>query len=61
MKATCIEWDVDNEEDLKFLLTEIDIPDELKEKAENEEKYIEMVSDYLSDVTGYCHKGFVLE
>ena len=52
MKAINIEWDVDNEEDLEMLPTEIDIPDGM----ENEDE----ISDYLSDVTGFCHKGFYL-
>lgn len=52
MKATNIIWDVDYEEDLENLPTEIKIPDGMDEDD---------VADYLSDVTGYCHKGFVLE
>ena len=51
-KAVSIEWDVDSEEDLKLLPTEIDIPPELTD--------IDEISDYLSDLTGFCHKGFVL-
>lgn len=53
MKATNIEWDVDYEEDLKSLPTEIEIPNGME--ADDE------ISDYLSDVTGFCHKGYVLE
>ena len=53
MKATKIQWDVDDEEALKYLPTEIDIPHGMED--------IEEISDYLSDVSGYCHKGFVLE
>lgn len=52
MKAVSIEWDADSEEDLKSLPTEIDIPPELTD--------IDEISDYLSDLTGFCHKGFVL-
>ena len=51
-KAVSIEWDADSEEDLKSLPTEIDIPPELTD--------IDEISDYLSDLTGFCHKGFVL-
>lgn len=57
-KAINIEWDVDDEQDgtreeiLKQLPTEIDITDEIDD---------EDVGDYLSDLTGYCHFGFVLE
>lgn len=53
MKATCIIWDVDCKEDLQHLPTEIDIPDGMTDEDE--------ISDYLSDTTGFCHKGFVLE
>lgn len=53
MKATDILWVVDNEEDLEYLPTEIEIPDGMEYKEE--------IADYISDVTGFCHKGFVLE
>ena len=49
MKAINIEWDVDCEEDLQNLPTEIDIPDWI------EEDEYEGIVDYLTDVTGYCH------
>ena len=52
MKAVNIKWDVDHEEDLSFLPKEIDLPAGMKDEDE--------ISDYLSDVTGYCHKGFSL-
>lgn len=55
MKAVNIEWDVDDEDDLATLPEEIIIPPEL----ENEDD--ERISDYLSDVTGFCHKGYSLE
>ena len=51
-KAVSIEWDVDSEEDLESLPTEVNIPPELTD--------IDKISDYLSDLTGFCHKGFVL-
>lgn len=53
MKAINIQWDVDDLEDLP---TEITIPSELEDENDDD-----MISDYLSDATGYCHKGFVLE
>lgn len=56
MKAINIEWDVDCEKDLEFLPTEIDIPDYLVVDGEYEDE----ISDYISDLTGYCHKGFQL-
>lgn len=53
MKATNIQWDVDDPKDLELLPTEIDIPDGIDDEDE--------ISDYISDVTGFCHKGFELE
>lgn len=50
MKAVDIDWDVDCEEDREFLPAEVEIPDGMEDDDE--------ISDYLSDVTGYCHKGF---
>ena len=51
-KAINILWDVDNKRDLKFLPKEIDIPDDLEDDE---------ISDYISDVTGFCHKGFIFD
>lgn len=53
MKATNIEWDVDNLEDLEYLPTEIEIPEGMTDEEE--------ISDYISDETGFCHYGYVLE
>lgn len=52
MRAINIQWDVDNPEELEWLPDEIYIPDGMEDENE--------VSDYLSDVTGFCHKGFLL-
>lgn len=52
MKAINIIWDVDYEKDQDLLPTEIEIPDEITE--------IDEVSDYISDITGFCHYGFNL-
>jgi uncharacterized protein YozE (UPF0346 family) len=52
MKATNILWDTDNNSDLD-LPEEIEIPDNITDYDE--------ICDYLSDITGYCHTGFVLE
>lgn len=58
MKATNIQWDFigegNNDMDVLGLPTEIEIPKEI----ENDE---DKISDYLSDVTGFCHCGYVLE
>lgn len=63
-KATCIEWDLDDDDltpddiaDLD-LPDEIEIPDEILLAAEEDD---DAIGDYLSDVTGFCHKGYVLE
>lgn len=56
MRAVNIEWDVDDERDLEYLPTEIIIPPELEDEEDDDR-----ISDYLSDVTGFCHKGFSLE
>lgn len=50
MKATCIEWDTDGED--VSLPTEIEIPEGMD---------TDDIEDYLSDVTGFCHNGYVLE
>ena len=50
MKAVNIKWDVDFEEDLEMLSTEIEIPNGMTDEEE--------ISDYISDETGFCHYGF---
>jgi len=52
MKAINIIWDVDNDKDLEFLPTEIEIPKGMTDEDE--------ISDYISDETGFCHCGFEL-
>lgn len=52
MKAIDIMWDVDNDEERELLPTEIEIPDGMEDEDE--------ICDYLSDVTGFCHEGYVL-
>lgn len=60
-KATRIKWDVDKEdvEESFSLPNEIDVPKEIVEEAM--EKMVLEMSDYISDKTGFCHKGFALE
>ncbi|MBO5828879.1 MAG: hypothetical protein J6R59_10580 [Paludibacteraceae bacterium] len=53
MKATNIIWDIDFDVDLESIPTEIEIPDGMTDEDE--------ISDYISDVTCICHKGFILE
>ena len=50
MKAINILWDTDGEE--VNLPNEIEIPDWIDENDDDE------ISDYLSDVTRFCHFGF---
>jgi hypothetical protein len=52
MKAINIQWDVDRKKDLEYLPKEIIIPEELTDEDE--------ISDYISDLTGFCHYGFEL-
>ena len=56
MKIINILYDVDVEEDKELLPTEIEIPADMID--ENGEFDDDEISDYISDVTGYCHFGF---
>ena len=55
IKAVNIMWDVDYVEDLEGLPAEIEIPDWIEGEDE------EAISDYISDVTGFCHYGFEID
>lgn len=53
MKAVNIKWDIDPEDcesGVLLLPDEINIPKGMT-NAED-------ISDYISDMTGFCHKGF---
>lgn len=53
MKAINILWDTDsNQEVLKQLPKEIEIPSDITDE--------DAISDYITDKTGFCHKGFEL-
>ena len=52
MKAIGILWDIGSPDALNQLPTEVNIPPQLKTEED--------ISDYLSDLTGFCHKGFRL-
>lgn len=56
--ATDIQWDVDEAEDLDKLPTEIPIPNHVWKEYEDGNG--DAVSDYITDLTGYCHGGFTL-
>lgn len=50
--AINIQWDVDDNEDLEHLPQKVKIPEGMTDGDE--------ISDYLSDLTGFCHYGFSL-
>ena len=52
LAAINIQWDVDNEEDLGGLPQKVILPEGMTDDDE--------ISDYLSDLTGFCHRGFSL-
>lgn len=56
MKAVNIDWDVDRPEDAVFLPEEIEIPDEVLACGDED-----VISDYITDQTGFCHWGYDIE
>lgn len=52
MKAINIHWNVDNDEDMELLPTEVELPAGMTDEEE--------ICDYLSNLTGFCHEGFTL-
>ena len=68
VKATDIKWDVDEVEDLDNLPNELEVElslDFFIENSENKDilemEISEYVSDEISNITGFCHAGFVIE
>lgn len=58
MKATCIKWDTDGDEEiLSELPTEMDLPAEL---TDGEIDY-DGIEDFLSNETGFCVFGYCVE
>lgn len=58
MKAINIQWDIDYPEELPTALpTDIEIPDDIIIE-DDYEATLDAISDYITDCTGYCHKGF---
>lgn len=49
--AENIDWDVDEPEDIEQLPKRIVIPEGVSD---------EDIGDFISDLTGFCHKGFTL-
>ena len=59
MKAINIQWDIDCPEELEELPTAIEIPEDEDIVVEDDyEATLDAISDYITDCTGYCHKGF---
>ena len=54
LKATNIQWVIDEPADGLDLPSEVEIPEEFSHDEEQ-------ISDYLSDLTGFLHEGFSLE
>lgn len=50
MKAINIIWDVDDPKEMNDLPAEIEIPEGMTDTEE--------ISDYITELTGFCHKGF---
>lgn len=65
LKAVDIQWDYDEEDedddDSLDLPNEMMIPAEILLKYKREDEDEEIISDYLSDATGFCHSGFDLK
>ena len=61
LKATNIQWDVDDPKDLELVPDEmwVAIPPDVE--AEGPEAIEEYMSDYITDNGGFCHKGFDVE
>lgn len=58
MKAIKIRWDIDYD-DNGDLPTEIEIPENVVKEATDEYGIDdEVISDYITNLTGYCHQGF---
>lgn len=58
-RATDIQWDVDDPNDLETLPSEVLLPRHVVQ--DHKDGYDEVISNYLSDITGYCHRGYALE
>ena len=53
MKAINIQWNTDSDKELlEQLPKEIEIPELMTDEDE--------ISDYITEQTGFCHKGFEL-
>lgn len=58
MKAVKIRWDIDYDDNGDWP-TEIEIPENVVKEATDEDRIDdEVISDYITNLTGYCHQGF---
>lgn len=55
MKITNIVWDVDCQEDLLNLPTEVEVPDKIANEGDD------AIGDWLSDTYGFCYDAFYKE
>lgn len=54
MLATNIKWDTDGDKEIfEDLPSEVEIPEGMTDGEE--------ISDYISEVTGFCHEGYILK
>lgn len=62
LKAKNIKWDTDGDmKEFEELPKEMIIPDDLEELYSwDRDSALEDISNWLSDVTGYCHAGFMV-
>lgn len=58
-RATKIQWDVDDPDDLETLPSAVLLPRHVLQ--DHKDGFDEVISDYPSNLTGYCHGGYVLE
>lgn len=64
MKVVKIKWDTDGDmKILKSLPKEIDISNEfdVNDYEDDEEQFLDDISDWLTDTYGYCHFGFEIK
>lgn len=54
-----IQWNTDGSQEIfDSLPKKIVIPDYITKEAEDQDELLDLISDYISNVTGYCHEGF---
>lgn len=59
--ATNIEYDVDDCDGSISLPDSIEIPFDIIAYCSNRDEITDAVSDYITNETGFCHNGFVIE